>query len=128
MERKVLIIDDSEDDTLLTQMVLTKIGFRSESALSGAQGLARLRNGAALPSLILLDLKMPGMDGFDVLREIRGDEGLRAIPVVVVTHSDLELDKDACFNAGANSFLQKSVDLDHFTVELRKELEKWMKA
>src|SRR5574337_2008630 len=90
MERRVLIVDDSEDDILLTQMVLSKMGLkiRTEAVLSGEQGLTRLRDGAPLPSLILLDLKMPRMDGLHVLRAIRNDERLRCIPVIVVTHSD----------------------------------------
>ena len=129
MGQKVLIIDDSEDDILLTRMVLAKIsrGIDVESALSGEEGLARLRGQSALPSLVLLDLKMPGMDGLDVLRAIKSDERLRSIPVVVVTHSELESDQEACRKAGANGFLHKSVDLERFAEELRKELEKWIK-
>ncbi len=129
MERTVLIIDDSEDDILLTQRVLAKIGqqIRTEAALNGEQGLALLREKTALPSLVLLDLKMPGMDGLDVLRVMRSDERLRRIPVIVVTHSDLESDREASSRAGANSFLNKSVDLDRFAFEIRSELEKWMK-
>ncbi len=129
MERTVLIIDDSEDDILLTRRVLAKIGrrIRTEAALNGERGLTLLREETALPSLVLLDLKMPGMDGLDVLRAIRSDERLRRIPVIVVTHSDLESDREASSKAGANSFLHKSVDLDRFAGELRKELERWLK-
>jgi two-component system response regulator len=127
-DKSVLIIDDSEDDILLTKMVLAKISreLRTESALSGEAGLAVLRDGSALPALILLDLKMPGMDGLDVLRELRLDGRLRRIPVIIVTHSDLESDKEASFKSGANSFLNKSVDLDQFTMHIRNELEKWV--
>ena len=130
MKKTILIIDDSEDDILLTQMVLAKIGpkVRTESALSGEAGLAHLRDESRLPSLVLLDLKMPGMDGLDVLRTIRSDERLRRIPVIIVTHSDLESDREACHNLGASSFLRKSVDLDRFAEELRKELETWMSS
>ncbi|MGC1454459.1 MAG: response regulator [Nitrospirota bacterium] len=129
MEHKILIIDDSEDDILLTQMVLAKLGLkiRTEPALSGELGLAILKGGGPLPSLVLLDLKMPGLDGLDVLREIRSDDRLRGIPVIVVTHSDLESDREACYDAGANGFLHKSVDMDRFAVEIRKALEEWMK-
>ena len=124
----ILIIDDSEDDILLTKMVLAKISreLHTESALSGEAGLAVLRDGSALPALILLDLKMPGMDGLDVLRELRLDGRLRLIPVIIVTHSDLESDKEASFKNGANSFLNKSVDLDQFTMHIRNELKKWL--
>jgi two-component system, response regulator len=125
---KILIIDDSEDDILLTQMVLAKISgnIKVETALSGEAGLASLHSKGSLPSLILLDLKMPGMDGLDVLCAIRADERLRPIPVIIVTHSDLESDKDACYKIGANSFLSKSVDLDQFKETIRKELERWI--
>ena len=124
----ILIIDDSEDDVLLTQMVLTKIreNIKVEAAFSGVAGLAFLRGGDSLPTLILLDLKMPGMDGLNTLRAIRTDERLCRIPVVVLTHSDLESDREASYKSGANSFLNKSVDLDQFTEKIRNELERWI--
>ncbi len=124
----ILIIDDSEDDILLTQMVIRKMNrdIRVESALSGRQGIEMLRYRPDLPSLVLLDLKMPGMDGLDVLRIMRADDRLAAVPVVMVTHSDLESDRAAASTAGASSFLKKSIDLDRFTEELRKELAKWL--
>jgi two-component system response regulator len=128
MERKILIIDDSEDDILLTKMVLSKLGrkIRIESASTGEEALRFLRSGTELPALVLLDLKMPGMDGIDVLRAIRADQRLCPLPVIIVTHSDLESDKEASFTSGANSFLNKSVDLGQFTTEIRNELEKWI--
>ncbi len=127
MEQTVFIIDDSEDDILLTKMVLAKRGrnVRTTSALSGEEALAALRGGNALPSLILLDLKMPRMDGLDVLRAIRADDRLRPIPVVVVTHSDLESDREASFQSGANAYLNKSVDLDQFAEDILRELRQW---
>lgn len=128
MEPTILIIDDSEDDILLTKMVLSKLDrkIRAESALSGETGLAALRDGSALPAVVMLDLKMPGMDGLDVLRAIRADGRFCRLPVIIVTHSDLESDRDASFKSGANSFLNKSVDLGQFTTEIRSELEKWL--
>ena len=128
MAHKILIIDDSEDDVLLTKMVLSKLGWsiRTEFALSGEEGLAFLRDGTELPALVLLDLKMPGMDGIDVLRAIRADDRLCPVPVVVVTHSDLESDKEASYKNGANGYLNKSVDLGQFTQNIRSELEKWV--
>jgi CheY-like chemotaxis protein len=66
------------------------------------------------------------MDGLNTLRVIRADERLCRIPVVVLTHSDLESDREASYREGANSFLNKSVNLDQFAEKLRNELEKWM--
>ena len=128
MEPTILIIDDSEDDILLTKMVLTKIRgkIKVDAARDGEEGLALLRSGAELPALILLDLKMPRMGGLDVLHAIRADERLRHTPVIIVTHSDLESDKEASYKSGANSYLNKSVDLDQFMKHIRSELEKWI--
>ena len=64
-----------------------------EAATGGEEALKHLRGGVTLPALILLDLKMPGMSGFDVLREIRADERLKPVPVIVVTSSSLESDR-----------------------------------
>ncbi len=128
MERSVLIIDDSEDDILLTKMVLAKIErkIKTDTALNGEAGLALLRCTSALPSLVLLDLKMPKLDGIEVLRKIRDDERLRFLPVVIVTHSELESDREASYKAGANSFLHKAVDIDHFRRELEQVMNDWM--
>jgi CheY-like chemotaxis protein len=124
---KILIIDDSEDDILLTQMVLRKVRrtIRIETALNGEDGLALVRNGTELPALILLDLKMPRMGGLEVLHAIRADERLCRIPVIIVTHSDLESDKDASRKAGASGFLAKSVDLVRFTEDIRHVLKQF---
>jgi CheY-like chemotaxis protein len=129
MEKTILIIDDSEDDILLTKMVLTKIGkdIRTASALSGEAGLAMLREGRPLPTLILLDMKMTGMDGLEVLRTIRGDQDLGHIPVMMLTHSELESDKAASREAGANGYFHKAIDLDMFKREMEQVLERWMK-
>jgi CheY-like chemotaxis protein len=128
MERTVLIIDDNEDDVLIAERVLSGIGgnIRTEAASSGEAGLALLRGGKALPALILLDLKMPGMGGIEVLQRIRGDKDMRHIPVVVVTHSDLMADVAASYKAGANAVLRKAVDVDQFRKEVKRVLERWV--
>ena len=128
MEPTILIIDDSEDDILLTKMVLTKIRgkIKVDAARDGEEGLALLRSGTELTDVILLDLKMPRMGGLDVLHVIRSDERLRSTPMIIVTHSDLESDKEASYKSGANGYLNKSVDLDQFTKHIRNELAKWI--
>jgi CheY-like chemotaxis protein len=124
----ILIIDDSEDDLLLTKMALMTIDKKIsvETALSGEAGLVFLHEGNTLPTLIILDLKMPGMSGIEVLIKIRSEASLRTIPVVIVTHSDLESDKQAAFKAGADSFLQKATDPDNFKRDLEPALNRWL--
>lgn len=128
MKPTILIIDDSEDDVLLTKMVLAKIDrkIKTDTALSGEAGLVFLQSAAALPSMILLDLKMPKIDGIEVLQKIRGDERLHRIPVVIVTHSELESDREIAYQAGANCFLHKAVDLDQFKRSMEQVMIDWM--
>ncbi len=66
------------------------------------------------PTLILLDLRLPKVDGMEVLRRIKDDEGLRTIPVVVLTTSAAEMDVSGCYNNGVCSYLVKPVDFEHF--------------
>jgi len=130
MELTVLIIDDSDDEILMTKFILSKINqkIRTHSALSGEAGLALLHSLTELPSLILLDLKMPKQDGIEVLRKMQDDEHLRRIPIVIFTHSKLETDEQLAVKAGAYSFLHKSTDLDQYKKDLKRILESWLET
>jgi CheY-like chemotaxis protein len=97
-----------------------KIARRGEIALEF------LQSGKALPALILLDLKMPGMGGFDTLRKIRADKLLKHIPTIIVTSSSLEADKQKGQEAGADGFLHKAFDIDRFERDLKSVLDRWM--
>src|SRR5271169_760245 len=112
----ILIIDDSPSDIELATIALEATGrdIGVCSATDGESALAMLKNGHGLPDLILLDLKMPGMDGIEVLREIHADDRLKDIPVVVVTSSSLESDRTESIAAGANDYLEKPLALDKF--------------
>jgi len=124
----ILIIDDNEDEILLTKAVLSRIerNIRTEAAFGGEEGLSLLRSRKPLPAVILLDLKMPVMDGFEVLRRIRAEESTVHLPVVVVTNSDLDSDRQAAMDAGAHDFLQKSYDLSRFKNDLERVLKRWI--
>jgi two-component system response regulator len=116
----IFIVDDSPTDIELTTIALEATGREIvvRFATDGKSALAMLRNGLRVPALILLDLKMPGMDGIEVLREIRTDDRLRDLPVVVVTSSALELDRADAFAAGASGYIQKPLALDQFGKDL----------
>jgi len=126
MTTSIMIIDDNPDDIEITRIVLEDIGRteKVETATRGEEALKYLKSGVTLPAVILLDLKMPGMSGFDVLREIRADEKLKPIPVIVVTSSSLESDRQAARAGGANGFLFKEVDIDRFGSSLNAELHR----
>jgi CheY-like chemotaxis protein len=124
----VLIIDDELDDIELATIALNdaRPGISVMSALGGIPALALLRNGGGRSDLILLDLKMPGMNGIEVLREIRADACLKEIPVVIVTSSPLKSDRAAAMTAGASDFIQKPISLDQFSQDLEAIMHRWL--
>ena len=124
----IFIIDDSPTDIELATIALEATGRKISvrSATDGKSALALLRNGLGLPALILLDLKMPGMNGIEVLRGIRADDLLRELPVVVVTSSALESDRTEAIASGANDYIQKPLALDRFSKALESILHRWL--
>ncbi len=128
INKMILIVDDSPNDIELTTFALEATGQAMSvySAMDGQSALAMLRNGDELPALILLDMKMTGMSGTEVLREIRADDRLRDLPVVVVTSSYLESDRTEAIAAGSSGYIQKPMTLDQFTKALKALLHLWL--
>jgi len=120
----ILIVDDSPTDIELTTIALLATGreIHVSSALDGESALAMLKDELKVPDLVLLDLKMPGMDGIEVLHKIRAENRLKEIPVVVVTSSSLESDRAKAIAAGANYYLQKPLALEQFSRNLESVL------
>src|SRR5204863_7172656 len=116
--------DDSEEDILLIRKAFEKALILNpiyavksgEEAISYLQGKGAYsnRDEYPLPDLLLLDLKMPGVDGFQVLRWIRQDPGLRLLRVLVFTSSDQLRDVNQAYQLGANSFMVKPADFQNF--------------
>ncbi len=123
-DETILLVEDNPDDALLTQRALKKNHICNEVVLvrDGAEALDYLfgsgsyerRDLTAMPQVILLDLGLPKIDGFEVLRRIKSDEQTRRVPTVVLTSSE---DQQACvesFGYGANSCVRKPLDIDQF--------------
>jgi two-component system response regulator len=124
----ILIVEDSADDFEATKRAFMKANLRNRivRANSGEEALAYLRNPAEMkPGLILLDLNMPGLDGRKTLEIIKQTESLRTIPVVILTTSDDERDVKACYQIGANTYIQKPVDFDGLIAAIRRLKEYW---
>lgn len=130
-QRPILLVEDSQDDVVLTQAAFeeARIGNPIVVAEDGVEALDYLfargsyagRDTAIEPQLILLDLKLPKLDGLDVLKAIREDARTRHIPVVVLTSSDEEADIVRGYRLGANSYVRKPVDFAEF-LEAAKQL------
>ncbi len=91
-----------------------------------AVGEPELRSAHPLPDLVLLDLKLPGIDGHEVLRQIKSTPVLKRVPVVVLTSSREERDRLQCYDVGANSFLVKPIDFDGFMDVVREVDAYWL--
>lgn len=119
MNRSILLVEDNPDDEALTLRALkkNKILNKVSVAHDGAEALESLFTaGADPPSLILLDLNLPKINGLEVLRRLRADERTQLIPVVVLTSSKLDEDIIASYRNGANGYVRKPVEFSEFAV------------
>jgi CheY-like chemotaxis protein len=134
----ILVVEDREDDILLLRKALSLASIKNplhfvrtgEEAVAyfSGEGKYSSRDEFPLPLLTLLDLKLPGINGFEVLTWIRRQDGLRGLPVVVLTSSDQLCDVNRAYELGANSFFVKEFDFNDF-VNLTKLLERyWLKT
>lgn len=133
----ILIIEDSPEDYEACVSALTKESNIANPIVwceSGDDGLDYLRKegqyeGADhdIPGLVLLDLNLPGLDGRDVLAMIKNDPTTKRLPVVVMTSSEDQFDIDRCYDAGANSYVVKPVDLDGFLAAIARLRDYWFK-
>ncbi|MEY2427817.1 MAG: hypothetical protein QOJ40_702 [Verrucomicrobiota bacterium] len=120
----ILLVEDREDDVILVRRAFDKAKVLNPVHVvrDGAEAIAYLKGEGKysnraeypLPELLLLDLKLPGTDGFEVLKWMRQEPGLRTIRVVVLTSSDQMRDVNAAYQMGANSFLVKPIDFERF--------------
>jgi CheY-like chemotaxis protein len=124
----ILIIDDNIDDIELTEIAVNaaRPDAKIKKTQSGESALELLRKERDLPSLILLDLKMCGMSGIELLKEIRSDSGLKNIPVVIVTSSSLQSDENDSYAAGADGYLHKALELQQFKDDVKSLLDRWV--
>ena len=123
-ERAILLVEDNPDDALLMLRALKKNDVVGEVVVArdGVEALEYLysygryegREADVMPRLILLDLKLPRLDGFQVLKRLRSDRRTRFLPVVILTSSDEHRDMVEGYGLGANSYVRKPVDFEKF--------------
>lgn len=126
----ILLVEDEPRDEALIVRVLRKYNICNEIivARDGVEALEYLfatgahanRDPEATPEVVLLDIKMPRIDGLEVLRRVRADPRTRLVPVVLLTSSDEESDRVAGYALGANSYVRKPIEFDEFTEAVRQ--------
>jgi CheY-like chemotaxis protein len=136
MPKVILLVEDNPDDEALTLRALkkNKIANSVVVAHDGVEAVDYLfgtgahagRDANDLPQIVLLDLKLPKLDGFDVLRRIRADERTKFLPVVVLTSSKEERDVVQSYRHGCNSYVRKPVNFDEFLEAARQLGMYWL--
>ena len=131
----ILLIEDSPEDYETTVRSFNRAGVANtfHHCQDGDESLDYLFHrgqyadpaSAPRPGIILLDLNMPGIDGREVLMQIKQDKDLRTIPVIVLTTSSDERDIDSCYHDGANSYVQKPVNLTKFIEAIQRLSDYW---
>ena len=131
---QILLVEDNPGDVGLTLEALKEATLPNKLTVvkNGADALALLRRqgqhaGAARPDLILLDLNLPKKDGRKVLAEIKGDDNLKRIPVVILTTSEDEQDVLESYNLHANCYIVKPLDLDRFITVVKSIEDFWLR-
>lgn len=134
--RCILLVEDNPDDAALTvgalrgnrianEIVLAKDGAEARDFLFGV-GEFSGRDVCEVPDLVLLDLRLPKIDGIDVLRRIRADDRTKRVPVVVLTSSAHEDDVVEAYEGGANSYIRKPVDFESFVDAIERISAYWL--
>lgn len=128
--KTLMLVEDNVDDIELFKLALTLSNLDSDImvARDGPDALAMLigRENGPLPDVILLDLKLPRLNGLDVLRAIKGNPRTRAVPVVILTTSGERSDLETAYEIGCNSYLRKPVDFSQFNDMVRDVHRYWL--
>lgn len=129
MEKKVLLVEDSQADAVLVREAFKRVEMVCvlEHVKNGEQALATLRE-APLPALILLDLSLPGLDGHQLLQEIKENASMKSCPVLVLSTSDHKEDIDRCYRQGANSYIVKPSNLSQMVEIFSHVKEFWLET
>ncbi|MBI3441608.1 MAG: response regulator [Proteobacteria bacterium] len=136
--KAILVVEDSTPDYESILRAFKKMGINNpvyrcecgEDALDYLRQTNKYQDAekAPRPGIVLLDLNLPGLDGRSVLKQIKNDSKLRAIPVIVLTTSTSDKDIEECYNNGANSYMVKPVDWEKFLESMRSLKEFWLQT
>ena len=121
MSRPILLVDDNEMNLKLAQTILVKAGYQVTTAASGEAALDLARR--HVPALVLLDIRLPGIDGLEVLRRLREFPEMRGVPIVAMTAQALPDEVERFVAAGCDGYIQKPISIESFRAEVRRHLK-----
>ena len=120
MKNRILIIEDNEQNMYLMTFLLQNQGFEVVQAYNGNDGIRLARD--SNPDAILLDIQLPGIDGYQVAATLNRQERLKAIPIIAVTSYAMAGDKERILAAGATGYIEKPINPDAFISQLQEYL------
>lgn len=121
-EEKILVVDDEEHICELIKFNLDKNGYKTMTAKDGMEALKKVKK--EMPKLILLDLMLPGMDGYDVCKEIRKDNSISSIPIIMITAKGEEFDKVLGLELGADDYITKPFSVRELVARVKAVLRR----
>jgi two-component system, cell cycle response regulator DivK len=120
MKGKILVIEDNDQNLYLVTFILEKNGYEVHPAREGQEGVSRADEVG--PDLILLDIQLPGMDGYEVARRLRANPRLSTVPIVAVTSYAMAGDRERALAAGCTGYIEKPIDPETFMLQVEKHL------
>ncbi len=114
--KRVLVIEDNEKNMYLMTFLLEKMGHRVLQAVTGEEGVETAER--EVPDLVLMDIQLPGIDGFEATRRIRASVAAREVPIVAVTSFAMTGDRERLLAAGCNGYIEKPIDPDAIRAQI----------
>ena len=121
MSKRILVIEDHEDNRRIVRDLLTSVGYEIIEAVTGEEGVTAA--GTHVPDLILMDIQLPGLDGYEATRRIRADPGLCHIPIIAVTSYALSGDDVKAYEAGCDGYVSKPFSPRALLAKIRESLD-----
>ena len=120
MSKLILVVEDQEDNRRIMRDLLTSVGYEVIEAVTGEEGVATAET--QRPDLILMDIQLPGLDGYEATRQIKANPDLEHIPIIVVTSYALSGDDVKAFEAGCNAYVSKPFSPRELLAKIREYL------
>ena len=120
MSKRILVVEDQEDNRRILRLLLTNAGYELIEAVTGEEGVSLAESGR--PDLILMDIQLPGLDGYEATRRIKANPALRQIPIIVVTSYALSGDDVKAFEAGCDAYVTKPFNPRQLLAKVREYL------
>ena len=121
MSKRILVVEDEEDNRRIVRDLLTSVGYEIIEAVTGEEGVKAAET--HLPDLILMDIQLPGLDGYEATRRIRANPALRKVPIIAVTSYALSGDDVKAFEAGCDGYVSKPFSPRALLAKIREYLQ-----